>query len=91
MTAPFRSFTMPIRGLLLDQNDFSDVTPLSSLRSLEYLSMAETPVRSLAPLTGLSNLEALDIRETGITDLQILHRLQGCACFRLTRPLRCET
>jgi Leucine-rich repeat (LRR) protein len=84
---PFRSFTMPIRGLILDQNDFSDVTPLSYLRSLEYLSMAETPVRSLAPLTGLPNLKALDIRETSITDLQILHRLQGLRMFSAYKTL----
>jgi Leucine-rich repeat (LRR) protein len=47
---PFRSFTMPIRGLLLDYNDFTDLTPIASLRSLEFLSIGHTPVRSLVRL-----------------------------------------
>ncbi len=84
---PFKSFNMPIRGLLLDQNDLSDLTPLSHLRSLEYLSLAQTSVRSLDPLTGLPNLKALDIQETSITDLQILHRLQGLSMFSAYKSL----
>jgi len=84
---PFRSFTLPIRGLLLDQNNFSDLTPLAHLSALEYLSLAQTSVRSLAPLSALPNLKALDIQETSITDLQILYRLKGLRVFSAYKSL----
>ncbi len=78
---PFRAFGMPLRGLLLDMNDFEDLTPLSHLRSLEVLSLGQTPVRSLSPLASLSNLKGLDIQETRVSDISILRQLKGLRIF----------
>jgi len=78
---PFRSFTMPLRGLVLDYNDFTDLTPITSLRSLEFLSIGHTPVRSLSPIANLPNLKALDIQETSISDISPLRQLKELRIF----------
>ncbi len=84
---PFRAFTMPINGLLLDLNDFDDLSPLSHLSSLEFLSIAQTPVRSLSPLAKLPKLKGLDIQETGVSDISLLNQLKGLRIFSAYKTL----
>lgn len=84
---PFRAFPMPLKGLLLDMNDFDDLSPLSHLSSLEFLSIAGTPVRSLSPLANLPKLRGLDIQETGVSDITILHQLKGLRIFSAYKTL----
>ncbi len=85
--APFRGFTMSIKGLLLDMNDFEDLSPISHLRSLEFLSIAQTPVRSLSPIEKLPNLKALDIQETKVSDISLLRQLKGLRIFSAYKTL----
>ena len=84
---PFRTFPMPLKGLLLDLNDFDDLSPLSHLSSLEFLSIAQTPVRSLSPLSKLPKLKGLDIQETGVSDISILNQLKGLRIFSAYKTL----
>ncbi len=79
--APFSHFSISIRGLLLDQNGFTELTPLTGLKSLEFLSIAENPVRSIEPLRHLPRLKAIDIRQTAVTDISMLSQLQGLRLF----------
>lgn len=57
--------------LHLDGTNVSDVTPIASLSSLEYLSFDRTPVRSIAPLLAMPNLKSLTV-PTAMPDADIL-------------------
>ncbi|WP_083918254.1 COR domain-containing protein [Methylosarcina fibrata] len=48
---------------------FSDLSPLSSLKTLRTLYIPNTPVTDLTPLSGFKNLLWLDISNTQVTDL----------------------
>jgi hypothetical protein len=53
---------LPIKVLTINQGSFFDLTPLSTLKNLEKLSIWYSPnVRDITPITSLSKLEELEI------------------------------
>jgi hypothetical protein len=61
--------------LYLDDNRISDLTALSSLANLEFLSVVRNTVTDLSPLSGLVALERLHLDENQITDVSPLSGL----------------
>ena len=55
-----------------DKHQFSDLTPIAGLNSLESLRFDGVNVSDLSPLSGLINLKTLHIGETNVSDLSPL-------------------
>jgi hypothetical protein len=56
-------------------NQIQDITPLSSLTSLTWLSLAGNQISNLSPLSGLTDLTTLDLRDNLVTDVSHLSGL----------------
>ncbi|MCA9175509.1 MAG: leucine-rich repeat domain-containing protein [Planctomycetales bacterium] len=63
------------RGASYPDNDIVDITRLSQLPSLRYLSLAGTQVTDLAPLAALTQLRELDLSATRVQNVSPLARL----------------
>jgi Leucine-rich repeat (LRR) protein len=63
------------RQLDLSAGEFSDLTPIANLTTLEDLDLGSTGVSKIQPLHGLVNLRSLDISADGIADIQPLANL----------------
>ena len=62
---------------LSDNAGLRDITALSGLTELWYLSLDGTRVSDLTPLSGLTKLETLDLSYTEVEDLRPLYGLTG--------------
>ena len=49
-------------------NEISDLTPLSGLTHLKVLDLADNNITAISALTGLTNLQTLDLRNNDVTD-----------------------
>ena len=54
---------------MLDEDNVTDLTPVSSMKKLERLSIKNTGVKSLAPVAQIKTLKYLYIADTPITDI----------------------
>jgi Leucine-rich repeat (LRR) protein/GTPase SAR1 family protein len=69
---------------LNEQQELSDLSPLSGLSNLQIFSCESTQVNDLSPLSGLSNLQVLGCGRTQVSDLgplSGLRNLQLLRCF----------
>ena len=74
-----------VEGRYANSNSISDLTPLSGLTNLTYLSLSGNRISDLTPLSGLTNLTYLSLsrnRLTDITPLSGLTRLKTLALYR---------
>ena len=58
-------------------NALSDISSLSALESLEYLSLDYNGISDLSPLSALANLERLYVRHNNVSDVSPLVGLTG--------------
>ena len=63
--------------LVLSDSELSDLSPLSGLKSLEFLFLNGTGVSDLSPLSGLQSLQHLNLTGTGVSDLSALSGLKS--------------
>lgn len=68
-----------VTELRLNNNQISDLTPLSGLSDLRFLWLHENQVSDLSPLSGLDNLEGLFIDRNHINSVEALRRLTRLA------------
>lgn len=65
--------------------DVSDLSPLKSLKKLEYLNIWSTSVSNLSPLIGLEKLEVINARMTKVTDLSPLINMKSLKSIDLLK------
>lgn len=65
-----------VQGLNLDRRKLKDISFLSGLVWLTYLSPSDNQITDLTPLRKLTNLTGLDLSNNQITDLMPLQKLQ---------------
>ena len=53
-------------------NEISDLTPLSGLTNLKVLDLADNAITAISALSGLTNLQTLDLRNNDVTDTALL-------------------
>lgn len=82
---PLQQLKVPLKGLLLDQNDIKDFTALVGFTKLEFLSLGETSFSQPEILQKLPNLQALDLRQTPIRSLAFLESCRGLQALSLYR------
>ncbi len=63
---------LPLVSLSLAGNQITDLSPLSGIKTLRDLNIADNPVRGLEALVGGPPLNMLNIGATGITDLSCI-------------------
>ncbi|MFD1414348.1 leucine-rich repeat domain-containing protein [Oceanobacillus jeddahense] len=61
----------------MDENEISDVTPLSNLENLQWLHLDENAISDITPLSNLKNLEILFLNNNAISDLDSLTDLEN--------------
>ncbi len=61
--------------LSLNNNQITDLTPLSGLTNLTALNLEENQIADLTPLSGLTNLTTLNLANNQIADLRPLSGL----------------
>ena len=64
-------------------NALSDISPLSGLENLEYLSLDYNGISDVSPLSALANLERLYLRHNNVSDVSPLVGLTGLTTLRL--------
>ena len=64
-----------ISELLLEGRNISDLSPLSSLISLEWLRFADNPINDISSLSGLTNLNTLHFDKCSVSDITALSNL----------------
>jgi len=64
-----------VTELTLDEDNISDLTPVSNMKKLEKLSIKKTQVKSLAPLSELKALKVLYIADTPVSDISPVSQL----------------
>ena len=63
-------------GIVNLENRYAiDLSPLSSLKSLQTIDLNGCPIKNLDPLSKLTNLKMLDISDTLISDMEPLKKL----------------
>ena len=68
-------FLPEISGLVLTNNEVTDISPLGDCVKLKRLTLRENPIRDISPLAGCANIEELDLSETPIEDFSVLATL----------------
>ncbi len=63
---------LPLEYLNLTYNHISDLSPLSSVKTLRSLVLAQNPVDDLTHVGKIAQLEELDLSRTNVTDLSAL-------------------
>ena len=63
---------LPLGTLRLDGNAVSDLSPLSGLEGLVFLTLADTQLTDISQLASLVNLTVLDLRRNRFTDVSAL-------------------
>ena len=71
-------YNMPeLRVLIVALCDLTDITPIASLKHLEYLEIFHNRIEDLSPLEGLPYLMDLDIVKNKATDLTPLAKIKS--------------
>jgi Leucine-rich repeat (LRR) protein len=65
-------------------NHISDLSPLSELKSLNFLELNRNRISDLTPLAGLAKLKSLDLASNQITDLTPLVGLKQLTTLSLS-------
>ncbi len=63
---------LPLGELRLDGNAITDLSPISGLTGLSFLTMADTGLTDISQLADLVNLTFLDLRDNRFTDVSAL-------------------
>ena len=63
--------------MVLDDNNISDITPLTNLANLTKLSLSDNQIRDISPLASLTNLVMLHLANNQIDDITPLSNLVG--------------
>ena len=71
-------------GLLLDNNQISDIKPLESLTNLTLLSLGDNQISDIKPLESLTNLTQLWLYNNKISDIKPLESLTNLTELSLT-------
>ena len=66
-----------IRTLKINLNDISDISIISKIKKLEYLSLSSNRITSLYPLSKCENLRELNIRNNKISSFEELYFLKN--------------
>jgi Leucine-rich repeat (LRR) protein len=66
-----------LKRLSLCNNQISDISPLSNLLKLEWLSVEVGPLEDISPLSDLTNLEVLGLAGNQIIDISPLISLEN--------------
>ena len=69
-------------------NALSDISPLSGLENLEYLSLDYNGISDVSPLSALANLERLYLRHNNVSDVSPLVGLTGSDNVTAFRGIR---
>ena len=56
-------------SLSIFKNQIDDISPLSGLINLTYVSMWDNQIENISPLSGLTNLESVNINQNIVTDI----------------------
>jgi len=67
----------------LEQNNISDLTPLSNLLNIEYLRLANNSIVNTKPLSGLIKLKYLTLQNNNIIDIQSFENLTNLTLLLL--------
>ena len=71
-------YSMPdMEVLILAIGNLEDITPISTLKKLEYLEICDTQVKDLSPLAECTRLEHLNLGGIPATDLSPLYSLKN--------------
>ncbi|PHS04973.1 MAG: hypothetical protein COA78_15865 [Blastopirellula sp.] len=54
----------------------SDLSPLSKLKRLRFLTLSNTQVTDISPLSNLTNLESLELSDTNVSDITPISNLK---------------
>ena len=65
-------FAVNLTVLFLNDNQFSDLSPVAGLTNLEALSLDENRIEDLSPLKELTNLKQLHLYKNRVTDVSPL-------------------
>ena len=68
-------FLTRLTGLVLINNEVSDISPISSCAGLKRIYLEHNPVRDLSPLAGCAGIEELHLGETPVEDFSVLEAL----------------
>jgi Leucine-rich repeat (LRR) protein len=85
-----------MKELYLSDNRIQDISAVSEMPDLWYLSMNNNPVEDLSPVEGRDNLSTLCLSGTDVTDVRVVTRLpklsyldvRNCSSIRDRAPLR---
>ena len=72
-----------LTALDLDDNDVSDLSPLTGLTSLTRLHLSGNQIADLSPLSGLTSLTELDLTYNGLRDISPLAKLTNLTTLYL--------
>ena len=59
-------------GIVINSNDVSNLSPLSGLTNLRWISLSQNSISDISPLSGLTNLTVLYLNDNSISDISPL-------------------
>lgn len=68
-------FLPSVTGLVLSNNDISDISPVGSSTNLMRLHLRKNPIRDISALASCTKIEELELDETPIEDFSVLESL----------------
>ena len=71
-------------GLVLDNNQISDIKPLESLTNLTLLVLDNNQISDIKPLESLTNLSGISLEKNQISDIKPLESLTNLIEIRLS-------
>ena len=74
-----------IKQLRIDRKECHDLGPISSLTSLERLTVTSAKFKTLKPIFELSRLKFLHLNQTGVQDLSGIEKLKSLETLNLMR------
>lgn len=77
--SPLKDMVLMEKLYMSDNMDLYDLSPLSNMPSLHYLSVKNTSVSQINPLKNDTNLDSLIIRQTNVSDISVVDSLSSLA------------
>ena len=68
----------------INSNDISNLSPLSNLTNLTYLSLTSNSISDISVLSNLTNLTGLDLGDNSISDISVLSNLTNLTVLGLS-------
>jgi internalin A len=68
---------MSLAALDLEENEVSDLSPISELKRLQTITLKKNKIEDLKPLAGLSSLQYLQLEDNAVTDVTPLEKLEA--------------